>query len=108
MVYTPCFLPMLIRFFHVAFFFLAIAGYTGDAIICYEERMESHCSDDHTNSTQSSHQECQSCVCHMPADVSHESNGTVLLFDEVKTVKKEHSPTYCLVIPPDLQPPRLS
>ena len=97
---------MLIRFFHTILVLAAVAGYAADAVACYEERLQTHCSSEHSSSPDS-HQDCHDCVCHMPADVSHEASDNVLLFDEVKAIK-EHSPTYHLVTPPDLQPPRLS
>jgi hypothetical protein len=98
---------MLIRFFHTMLILAAVAGYAADAIVCYQERAETHCTTEHGN-TSDRHHECNDCVCHMSVDVSPESTGTVLQFDKVDLISKENSPIYSLVIPPDLQPPRLS
>lgn len=97
---------MLIRFFHTILVFAAVAGYAADAVACYEERLETHCTTTEHGNSQDSHEDCHDCVCHMPADVSPDVSDVVFLFDKV-TVIKEHSPTHHLVTPPDLQPPRL-
>lgn len=98
---------MFYRFAHIVLVLLAVAGYAADAIVCYEERAETHCTTEHSN-TSDGHHECNDCVCHMSVDVSQESTGTVLLFDKLEPIIKENSPTYSLATPPDLQPPRLS
>ena len=97
---------MVIRFFYTILVFAAVAGYAADAVACYEERLETHCTTEHSSS-QDSHQECHDCVCHMPADLSPEVLDNVFFFGEVK-LTIEHSPTYYQVTSPDLQPPRLS
>lgn len=100
---------MFFRLIHIVLVLLAVAGYAADVVACYEERAETHCTTEHGNTPDgASQQDCHDCVCHMLAEVSPESTGTVLLFDKVENITKQHTPVYYLVTPPDLQPPRLS